>query len=313
MKSYQNLLRCINAIPVGCASALIFSLILVLTLMPASDVPPVHIPHIDKAVHAIMFGALTVVLVFDSARYRGRVTRGVMLVCALISTLIGGGIELAQDGMGLGRGGDWADLAADAFGAFLFPWMFIRLLNALVAAYCIKLHAVRHSAKVPAAVKNLYESAFPPDERRPWPDVLKMVDHEPDFHLTLLKWGSTMGGFITWWTLGRRVYIEHFAVEPELRSNGFGGMALDVFCANRRGCGVVLEAEPAITGEMALRRIRFYCRHGFEPQTQFRYIQPPYAPGLNPVELVLMTRGNVGSLDAVAAELYSKVYKSPGI
>ena len=85
--------------------------------LPSAIVIPL-IPHIDKLIHAIMFGGLAGALAFDYERTgsRQRPEPRVMLICCAISLAFGGAIELLQGAMGLGRGADWWDFAADTAG-----------------------------------------------------------------------------------------------------------------------------------------------------------------------------------------------------
>lgn len=101
-------------------SAIVIAVILYATLFPdpaGADMFPL-IPHIDKLIHAIMFGGLAGALAFDYERTgsRQRPEPRVMLICCGASLAFGGGIELLQGAMGLGRGADWWDFAADAVG-----------------------------------------------------------------------------------------------------------------------------------------------------------------------------------------------------
>ena len=93
-----------------------------------------------------------------------------------------------------------------------------------------------------------------------------------------------------------------------MRSHGLGAMALKRFCAERGNSPVILEVEPAGSEPMADRRIGFYSRCGFKLHKDFDYIQPPYAPGLNPVRLQLMTYGDIGNLSDLAREIKQEVY-----
>ena len=100
------------------------SLVLVLTLTPAADMPitPVwELLSFDTAAHAGVF----VVLAGLSWHTLRRQTRWPRLArhggaaALLLSILFGGLIELLQHTMHLGRHGDWTDLLSDAIGAAL--------------------------------------------------------------------------------------------------------------------------------------------------------------------------------------------------
>jgi VanZ family protein len=96
--------------------------VLVLTLMPASDVPGwpwAEVVHLDKIVHAVLFGVQCVLLGLALRGDRATGALAVLLPAVVLAIAYGGAIELLQQAMGAGRHGDWADLAADAAGALL--------------------------------------------------------------------------------------------------------------------------------------------------------------------------------------------------
>mgnify|MGYP001556796227 CR=1 FL=1 len=94
--------------------------ILVLTLMPGSDVPAwpwAEAVQLDKFVHAGLFGVQTILL--GRAVVPGGRIRSVFIIAMVASIAYGGGIEILQGLMGLGRDPDIADFAADSVGALL--------------------------------------------------------------------------------------------------------------------------------------------------------------------------------------------------
>lgn len=117
MKAFRLFLRLPRWVLTGVCFALICYLTLVPKPLPDNDIP--FWEHTDKIVHAIMFGSLYFCVVLDVWRGRQRppVKPALMLLGAV--TLVGGLIELAQQGMHMGRGGSLADLAADFIGALL--------------------------------------------------------------------------------------------------------------------------------------------------------------------------------------------------
>ena len=63
--------------------------------------------------------------------------------------------------------------------------------------------------------------------------------------------------------------------------------------------------------ELACRRIRFYERHGLLLDTTHPYIQPPYRPDGESIELRLMTRGDIDlneCFEEVCQTLRRRVY-----
>ena len=92
--------------------------ILVLTLMPGSDVPSwpwAETIQFDKLVHAGLFGVQAFLL--GLALMSKVHVRTALLVALLVAIAYGGAIELLQGTMGLGRDADVLDLLADSVGA----------------------------------------------------------------------------------------------------------------------------------------------------------------------------------------------------
>lgn len=102
---------------------------LTLAPKPLGENPPELFPGADKLVHAIMFGGLASMMLLDIQRKnRWRpVTGSRVWICALISSIFGALIEVAQAGMGMGRGFEFTDIIADTIGAFFFVAMYIFL------------------------------------------------------------------------------------------------------------------------------------------------------------------------------------------
>lgn len=156
--------------------------------------------------------------------------------------------------------------------------------------------------------REMYESSFPPEERRPWPDMLFNMDDDERFAFLGAYDGSGRAvGFITLWNLGQITYCEHFAVDGALRGRGIGsrviGRARDMIDSP-----LILEVEPLGATAEADRRIAFYRRHGFALCQAFDYIQPSYGPGLSPVRLMLMVSDERVDLDVAARLIHKYVY-----
>lgn len=154
---------------------------------------------------------------------------------------------------------------------------------------------------------NIYCSAFPVDEQRPWTSLLnKVAAGEILLYVALV--GEDVAGMATIWHLDGFRYIEHLAVDQSLRGHGLGADMVR-WLLSAESSPVVLEAEPRGLSAMAARRIGFYERLGFTAHHDYNYIQPPYTPDSANVPLTLMTAGEpVPDLDAVTLSLYSRVY-----
>lgn len=113
---FKPLLRLPRWVLTAVCTALILYLTLVPKPLPDNDIP--FWEHTDKIVHAFMFGSLYACLFLDL--WRGRNPGGRRSWLAVIPVIaLGGLIELLQQAMKLGRGGDIADFVADFAGIVL--------------------------------------------------------------------------------------------------------------------------------------------------------------------------------------------------
>ena len=160
------------------------------------------------------------------------------------------------------------------------------------------------------SVKSLYLTAFPPEERRPWDNIESMlVDGSQPYKIYVINCNSVFAGFISFWQFDEFIYVEHFAIEPTYRGHGVGAEVIKLFVA-LDSRPIVLEVEPMSSSEMAMRRINFYLRCGFDALYDYSYEQPPYAPELPSVPLMLMTYGNKNlNLDKTTSQIHRYVYK----
>lgn len=78
------------------------------------SLPP--LPHLDKLIHAVMFGGLFSALCFDRYRSGHPLTLAAKVAFALCSALAGGLDELAQSAMDNGRSAELLDFIADCVG-----------------------------------------------------------------------------------------------------------------------------------------------------------------------------------------------------
>lgn len=312
MVFFEKIGRLVGRLPHFVPSLIILAVILCLTLLPVPDkvVDVPLFPGADKVVHFLMFGTLAVILWWDESRRRflAKAPLSLLIPAALISTVAGGVVEVLQDLMHAGRSGDWMDLLADMAGAVLLPLILRPLVNVILRRGAkISLRTLRHAKECPGRIKKLYESSFPPEERREWTDLInKGVSAASPLEFICIYIHERPVGMITCWHFDGFDYVEHFAVDGCLRGQGIGARVLGMI--TDAAPGLVLEVEPAATGEMARRRIAFYKRCGFRACEEYAYVQPPYSEGLPSVELMLMTCGQVPDLDRVASTLHKEVY-----
>ena len=140
--------------------------------------------------------------------------------------------------------------------------------------------------------KNLYEAAFPLDERRDFQSVRQLLDDcKSPFDVMIFVENDEFAGFLSYWKWDGMRYFEHFAVVPSMRNGGRGAKYLRQAIADD-SAPVILEVEPPVD-DIARRRIGFYERNGFRLWNDLYYLQPSYGEGRKPLELKLMTIGNI--------------------
>ncbi len=114
-------------------SALIVCVILYATWLPGhlepSNLP--KIPHLDKLIHAVMFGGLTGAILFDRRRGGTRLNSGIVLATAAGTLAFGAVDEWVQGLLPIGRPSDILDLCADAAGIIVATLTAPAVVNAI--------------------------------------------------------------------------------------------------------------------------------------------------------------------------------------
>lgn len=120
--------------------------------------------------------------------------------------------------------------------------------------------------------------------------------------------GDEFVGILTYWTFDEFVYIEHFAIDEDLRNLGLGKAVFLNFLSQLQQ-QVVLEVELP-HDETSEHRIEFYSSMGFFSAPQ-EYIQPPYKKGKHPVPMIVMTKYEIDDQEfaEIREILYREVYK----
>ncbi len=157
-------------------------------------------------------------------------------------------------------------------------------------------------------IERIYIQSFPPDERRDFREVEKLLEQNACFNIVSLAHENSPVGFISYWQWEEFAYIEHFAIDSALRGGGYGAEGITRLL-NQLGIPVVLEVELP-ENELSRRRIRFYERAGFT-LCPLPYTQPAYSPDKQSMQLLLMSFGEMNldhNFDAVVTRLHSQVY-----
>lgn len=132
----------------------------------------------------------------------------------------------------------------------------------------------------------LYEEAFPIEERRDTSEWLLQNKQNPLFNILCIKQDQTFQGILSYWTFESFHYIEHFAISAQQRGNGIGCAALELFVTTRMQYPIILEVEPDVN-DTTHRRILFYKKHRFYI-IEHPYLQPSYHKGGSPFPLNIM-------------------------
>lgn len=119
------------------------------------------------------------------------------------------------------------------------------------------------------------KNAFPYEERRDYNDQLKCMS-DSRFKYYRLRDGESEVGFIALWHLEDFIFIEHIAIDDNLRGGGYGSKAIDLV-KSAFSLPIILEAEDPVT-TIQKRRIAFYEKHGFYVNP-YNYMQPSFHGG----------------------------------
>lgn len=133
-------------------------------------------------------------------------------------------------------------------------------------------------------VFSLYRRSFPLHEQRLLPDQADALRHS-DYHCCAIEEDGRFCGLLLYWETPGFLYVEHFAVCPELRGAGCGSRALAQLLKAPKP--VILEIDPP-EDDISLRRRGFYLRAGF-CENAGPYTHPAYRRGNAPHRLVLLS------------------------
>jgi ribosomal protein S18 acetylase RimI-like enzyme len=159
-----------------------------------------------------------------------------------------------------------------------------------------------------SSIWNLYCATFPINERRELESLQMLIgNNECEINQITIQ-NEQPAGLCIFWSFREFLFLEHFAVEPELRGLGIGEQTLALL---REKCPLILlETEPPVD-EISERRIKFYQRNGFKLLHR-QYFQPSYGGNKPPVEMKLMCNGidfSSEELDRYILVIRTKVYK----
>ena len=114
--------------------------------------------------------------------------------------------------------------------------------------------------------------AFPYEERRDERDEKKCF-LKSQFNFCEITDDGESVGLIVFWVFSKFLFVEHIAINKEIRSKGYGSKTFELL-KTQYNLPIILEAESPET-EMQKKRIRFYENLGFKVNS-YSYTQPSY-------------------------------------
>lgn len=135
------------------------------------------------------------------------------------------------------------------------------------------------------AFKDLYATSFPIFEQRSADQQMHAFGNE-QYKLLAFSEEHTFLGFISYWEFDTYCYVEHFAVNTDLRGKGYGSTLLQTFIRSVNKI-VLLEIDP-ITDPISAARLRFYKRCGFH-ENPYPHKHPAYRSEFEPHSLIVLT------------------------
>lgn len=133
-------------------------------------------------------------------------------------------------------------------------------------------------------VWELYEKSFPVAERRNAKDHLRACADERFYPLSVWE-GQRLIGLMFFWGWDSYRYLEHLAINPELRGHGYGSQLLRYLRNSEHT--IILEIDP-LENELSVRRLQFYERAGYT-LTPYRFVHLPYRIGGEEQELLILS------------------------
>ena len=139
------------------------------------------------------------------------------------------------------------------------------------------------------AFRNIYDISFPIYEQRTveqQQDAFSDSRYHLDCHIDPVN--DLLLGFIAYWRFDSYTYVEHFAIHPNERGKGLGGLILKNLIEQESG-RVLLEIYP-VTDNVSAARLHFYQLHGFV-ENPYPHTHPAYRNGYPDHSLVVLSSG----------------------
>lgn len=153
-------------------------------------------------------------------------------------------------------------------------------------------------------IYNSYSGTFPEEERRNWTQFVNLFSN-PNVKIISVLHESKTVGYLIIWELSNYVFVEHFEVFAEFRSQKLGSYITGYLFKNYPR--IILEIEPEDLNEDAKRRYSFYQKNGFTLIDEM-YVQPSYGEGKQSLDLWLLANYSPENIKEIKDEIYDIVY-----
>ena len=175
----------------------------------------------------------------------------------------------------------------------------------------IKNNNEENNLKYKTFAKNLYNEAFPIEERWDFDTVLEnKLNNNYKFYCFLD--GDTPIGIAIIWTLEYFNFIEYLAIDKKFRGKNYGSKILTQILDLLKDKFVVIEVEPSDLNEIAKKRIDWYLRFGFI-LAEYDYNMPCFGYNENGIlRMKIMTTKKIENKeehDKITNYLYENIYK----
>lgn len=121
---------------------------------------------------------------------------------------------------------------------------------------------------------SIYNYSFPEFEKRTLVNQIEVLNDE-SYKCIVVCENNILVGIILYWDFENYKYVEHLAIDKDLRGKSYGSKILKEFCNDNKT--IILEIDPPID-EVSVKRLKFYNKLGFVMQ-EFNHIHPPYRLG----------------------------------
>ncbi|WP_300711575.1 GNAT family N-acetyltransferase [uncultured Brachyspira sp.] len=176
----------------------------------------------------------------------------------------------------------------------------------------IKLIEMKEDLKNKDFYKNLYNEAFPPEERWNFDMTLENEDNSNYKFYAILDDDAPIGLTLLW-DLDDFNYGEYLAIDKKLRGKKYGSEVITKILEILSNKLIVIEVEPYDLNEIAKKRIEWYQRFGLI-LSDYNYDMPYIDENkkISSIKMKIMTSIKIKSKeehDNIIKIIYNKVYK----